>query len=163
MLCCWVHGEHWVKFQAQVYEGVGFFEVCLSGRAREGKSRGPSNGEGGWIARGTCSLIEDHYLSLVGIDLHATTFAPVLARINHILQLLCAGGNQDQVVYIEYCSYPVQVVHGGDFREVQLWEFHSEFINQFCSKDSEECWREAAAFWEASANGLFAAGRYEGV
>jgi len=45
----WVHAKNWVKFEAQVYECVGFFEVRLGGGAGERESRGDK--ELGWYAQ----------------------------------------------------------------------------------------------------------------
>ena len=49
VLCHLVHAENWVKFETQVYECVGLFEVRLSGGAGERKSQGDK--ELGWYAR----------------------------------------------------------------------------------------------------------------
>ena len=49
VLCRRVHAENWVKFEAQVYECVGFFEVRQGGGA--GQRESPGDKELGWYAQ----------------------------------------------------------------------------------------------------------------
>jgi len=47
--------------------------------------------------------------------LHAAAIAPSLAGFNHVLQLVGASSDEDQVVHIKYGSYPIEVISRIDF------------------------------------------------
>jgi len=112
------------------------------------KSGGESVGslEGGFIG---------HYdLCLFVVDAHTTALCPVLAGVNHRLELRGGSGYEYYVVDIEVGSNPVEVVrvNGGDLREFKEWEFGWQFEDKFCNTDDKEGRAKSSAFRETAEN-----------
>jgi len=71
------------------------------------------------------------------VDAHTTALCPVLAGVDHILELRGRSGYEYHVVNIEEDSNPVEVVNGGDLREFKEWEFGSQFEDKFRDTDAK--------------------------
>ena len=59
----------------------------------------------------------DHDLHFFVVDAHTTALCPVLAGVDHRLELRRRSGYEYHVVDIEEGSNPVEVVNGGDLKE----------------------------------------------
>ena len=93
-----------------------------------------------------------HELYFFVVDAHTTSLCPVLAGVNHRLELCGGSGYEYHVVDIEEGSNPVEVVNGGDLREFNEWEFGSQFEDKFRNTDAKEGRAKLAAFREAAEN-----------
>jgi len=93
-----------------------------------------SGGESGGSLGG--GFIEHHDLCFFVVDAHTTALCPVLAGVDHQLELRGGYGYEYHVVDIEEGSNPVEVVNGGDLREFKEWEFGSQFEDKFRDTDA---------------------------
>jgi len=95
-----------------------------------------SGGEcGGSLGGG---FIEHHDLCFFVFDAHTTSLCPVLAGVDHRLELRWGFGYEYHVVDIEEGSNTVEVVHGSDLREFKEWEFSSQFEDKFRDTDAKK-------------------------
>jgi len=97
-------------------------------------------------------FIEHHDLYFFVVDAHTTSLCPVLAGVDHRLELRWGSGYEYHAVDIEEGSNPVEVVNGGDLREFKEWEFGSQFEDKFHDTDAKEGRAMSAAFREAAEN-----------
>ena len=111
-----------------------------------------SGGESGGSLGGGFIELEHHVLCFSVVYAHMTALCPVLADIDHRLELRGGSGYKYHVVDIEEGSNPVEVVNGGDLREFEEWEFGSQFEDKFCDTDSKEGRAKSAAFKETVEN-----------
>ena len=87
---------------------------------------------------GGFKFIEHHDLYFFVVDAHTTSLCPVLAGVDHRLELRWGSGYEYHAVDIEEGSNPVEVVNGGDLREFKEWEFGSQFEDKFHDIDGKE-------------------------
>jgi len=111
-----------------------------------------SGGESGGSLGGGFIELEHHVLCFSVVYAHMTALCPVLADIDHRLELRGGSGYKYHVVDIEEGSNPVEVVNGGDLREFNEWEFGSQFEDKFRNTDAKEGRAKLAAFREAAEN-----------
>jgi len=98
--------------------------------------------------------MKHHDLFFFVVDVHTTSLCPVLAGVDHRLELHGGSGCEYHVVNIEEGSNPLEVVNasGGDLREFKEWEFGSQFEDKFRDIDAKEGRAKSAAFREAAEN-----------
>jgi len=97
-------------------------------------------------------FIEHHDLCFFVVDAHTTSLCPVLAGVDHRLELRGGSSYEYHVIDIEEGSNPVEVVNGGDLREFKQWKFDCQFEDKFRDTDAKEGRAESAAFREAAEN-----------
>jgi len=94
--------------------------------------------------------IEHHDLCFFVVDAHTTSLCPVLAGVDHRLELRWGSGYEYHVIDIEEGSNPVEVVNGCDSREFKEWKFSSQFEDKFRDTDAKEGRAKSAAFGETT-------------
>ena len=84
------------------------------------------------------------------IDLYPRLLTPLLAYIEHGLQLLWVSRHEGRVIDVEEATYPYWC--GGAMRSSGIGETRAELDNQVCHIDPEEAGRELGALGEATQN-----------